>query len=206
MTQQNILRTGLLRYFTEVQLERIESCRIGIAGAGGLGSNCAVNLVRSGFRQLIIADYDRVEATNLNRQFFFPDQVGQLKVEALRANLSRLNPELELQTFSERITAENARRIFDGCQVIIEAFDQPEEKRMLTECFYRSEVLLVAASGLAGWQNADLLVTRRIHPRFYVVGDAESEVSTGSPPCAPRVAVAAAKQSNLVLAYALGEL
>ena len=64
--------------------------RIGIAGAGGLGSNVAVNLVRTGVKKLKIVDFDVVDESNLNRQFYFMDQVGRPKVEALRENLLRI--------------------------------------------------------------------------------------------------------------------
>ncbi len=52
---------------------------IGIVGVGGIGSNVAVNLVQSGVRRLKIIDFDRVEPSNLNRQFYFSDQIGRLK-------------------------------------------------------------------------------------------------------------------------------
>ena len=54
--------------------------RVGIAGAGGLGSNCAAHLVRAGMKKLVIADFDVVNESNLNRQFFFRNQLGQKKV------------------------------------------------------------------------------------------------------------------------------
>ena len=59
---------------------------IGIGGAGGLGSNVAVNLVRSGITDIKIADFDVIEQSNLNRQFYFRDQIGQNKVNALYEN------------------------------------------------------------------------------------------------------------------------
>ena len=58
--------------------------RVGIAGAGGLGSNCAVALARSGIGTLVISDFDVIEESNLTRQYFFTDQVGMLKTEALK--------------------------------------------------------------------------------------------------------------------------
>ena len=65
---------------------------VGIAGAGGLGSNVAVALARAGIGRLVIADFDRIEPSNLNRQQYFVDQVGERKVEALRENLLAINP------------------------------------------------------------------------------------------------------------------
>lgn len=202
----NVLRSGLKRYFSGEMLERIGAVRVGIAGAGGLGSNCAQMLVRSGFMKLVVADFDVVEPGNLNRQFFFPDQVGMAKVEALRDNLLRLNPELELKICRDRIGAENAREVFAGCDVMVEAFDRAECKKMLAEAFFGSGGLYVTASGVGGWGDGDAVATRRLRQGFYLIGDNETESDDTAPPCAPRVNIAAAKQANLVLAYALGDL
>ena len=57
----NEFEKALVSYIGEEKLRKIQSVKIGIAGAGGLGSNCAFNLVRSGFNKLLIVDYDRVE-------------------------------------------------------------------------------------------------------------------------------------------------
>ncbi len=51
--------------------ERLKNKTVGIAGCGGLGSNCAVALARVGVGKLIIADFDIIEESNLNRQYFF---------------------------------------------------------------------------------------------------------------------------------------
>lgn len=199
----NLFKQGLLKHFSAEQLSRIESFTIGIAGAGGLGSNCALNLVRSGFKHFVICDFDVVEPSNLNRQFYFQDQLGMVKVEALAANLHRINPDVEIVSLPVKITSGNAREIFAGCDVIVEAFDRAEAKRMLVEAFYSSGKFLVAASGLAGWGNADSIMTLQVHDYFYMVGDLVSEVGTDKPPCAPRVNIAAAKQADLILSLAL---
>ena len=63
-------------YLTPAERAVLERARIGIAGAGGLGSNCAMHLVRAGVRRLVVADFDVVGESNLNRQFFFRDQLA----------------------------------------------------------------------------------------------------------------------------------
>ena len=68
------------------KLEKLKRTCIGIAGCGGLGSNCAMALARAGVGRLVIADFDIVSAENLDRQYYFLDQVGQKKVLALRDN------------------------------------------------------------------------------------------------------------------------
>ena len=195
---------GLARYLSARELERIHAVRIGVAGAGGLGSNCAHLLVRSGFRDWVIADHDSVEASNLNRQFFFAGQIGRPKVLALRDNLLAINPGLRVRAVVAAVTPESVGELFAGCHVVIEAFDQPRDKAILVAHYLGSDVLLVAASGIAGCGNADDIATHRIRENFYLVGDLRSGASPAQPPFAPRVAVAAAKQADVVLAFALG--
>ena len=91
-------------YLTSDERAILEKARIGIAGAGGLGSNCAMHLVRAGVRHLVVVDFDVVNESNLNRQFFFRDQLGQKKVAALKDNLLRIAPELDLQALDVRLS------------------------------------------------------------------------------------------------------
>ena len=67
-------------YLTPEERAVLESVRVGIAGAGGLGSNCAMHIVRAGVTHLTVVDFDVVNESNLNRQFFFRDQIGMKKV------------------------------------------------------------------------------------------------------------------------------
>ena len=198
------LTTGLARYLDDPLLQRIRRTKIGIAGAGGLGSNCAQLLVRSGFIDFVLVDFDHVENSNLNRQFYFEDQIGQAKVNALAHNLRRINPTVKLRTVQERVGPDNVGQLFADRDVMVEAFDSPASKRMIAEAYSRSGKLLVAASGLAGWGDNDRIKVHRIHSRFFLVGDLTSGVEGGLPPMAPRVMIAAAKQADIVLGWALG--
>jgi sulfur carrier protein ThiS adenylyltransferase len=123
--------------------------KIAIAGVGGIGSNVAVNLVRSGIGFLRIVDHDRVESSNLNRQFYFHDQIGRFKVEALAENLKRIQPNLEVEAVVDRIDRENCRTIFADCDLIVEGLDRQEDKKMLVE-HLGPERMLVSACGIAG--------------------------------------------------------
>ncbi len=191
-------------YLTGAQRKILENVRIGIAGAGGLGSNCAAHLVRSGIRRFVIADFDTVCESNLNRQFYFADQLGRLKTEALRDNLLRINPELDLVLFSGRITAENAPELFAGCDMVAECFDSDEAKAMLIEALLPSGKPLICASGLAGFGRSNSLKVRRIGRNCFMAGDMETSVSETCPPFSPRVGIAAAMEANTILALLLG--
>lgn len=199
----NNFREGLTRYMSKENLERIRKLKVGIAGAGGLGSNCAMHLVRSGFEHLTLVDHDRVEPSNLNRQFFFVDQIGKDKVVALQENLKRINRDLSIQVFTQRIDHTNVDSFFGECEVIVEAFDDPQAKKMLVEHYYSSGKFVVAASGIAGCGNSDAIQIKEINPNLFIVGDFISEVTDNLPPYSPGVAIAAAKQADLILSYAM---
>jgi sulfur carrier protein ThiS adenylyltransferase len=196
---ENHFRSGLKAHFTEEQIQRLASVRVGIAGAGGLGSNAAAHLVRSGIHRLVVADFDRVEASNLNRQFYFADQLGLKKVAALKANLLRIDPELDIVTLDLRLHAGNVRETFEGCRILLEALDTPQDKKMMAEAFMADPRLLVCASGIGGWGSSDRIKTRRIRDSFCVVGDGQSEICETRPPTAAIVGLAAAKQADAVI-------
>lgn len=141
---------------------------IGIAGVGGIGSNVAVNLVRSGVDTLKIVDFDRVELSNLNRQFYFFDQIGRLKVDALSENLQRIRPELRIEALPERIDHTNCRAIFADCDLIVEGFDRQWDKKMLLETL-GTDLIVVSACGIAG-SDLDAIRTRRLG-NCCIVGD-----------------------------------
>lgn len=142
--------------------------KIGIAGVGGIGSNVALNLVRSGVRELKIVDFDRVEPSNLNRQFYFADQVGMPKVEALVLNLTRINPEIRIEARVQRIDATNCHQLFADCELIVEGFDRQADKKMLLETFAEHKIV-VSACGIAGSDLATIR-SRRLG-NGYIVGD-----------------------------------
>ncbi|MFA5517590.1 MAG: sulfur carrier protein ThiS adenylyltransferase ThiF [Desulfuromonadales bacterium] len=186
---------------------RIRGACIGIAGAGGLGSAVAIALARLGIGALILADFDVVEPSNLNRQQYFIDQIGLPKVQALRDNLARINPYVRLTVFNERLTPHNIPAVFADVAVLVEAFDAADQKAMLVETFLGAnpDTPLVAASGLAGYGPSGTLRTRRLARNLYVVGDGETAARPGEGLMAPRVGVAAHHQANAVLRLLLGE-
>jgi sulfur carrier protein ThiS adenylyltransferase len=174
--------------------------KVGIAGCGGLGSNCAAALARAGVGSLLIADFDIVSEANLDRQFYFRDQVGMVKVEALSVNLRRIDPGLRVEALELRLDAEAIVRIFAGCDVLVEALDSAEAKAMLIEAAIAGliGVPIVAASGIAGFGRSEAIRLRRLGT-LWLVGDLESEVGPESPPMASRVGIAASMQADAVL-------
>lgn len=193
------------KYLTPDQLRQIAGWKTGIAGLGGLGSNCAFHMIRTGFRRLVLVDFDRIEPSNLNRQFYFHDQIGRTKADALQENLYRINPDVELESYPDRLTPENLATYFQDCDIIVEAFDLPEAKQILAAAYLKSEKLLVSASGIAGWGQSDRIRTHRLKDNFILVGDLETAVDATHPPLSPCVQIAAAKMADAILEYVLSE-
>ena len=181
-------------------IKKVQSVKVGIAGCGGLGGNCAFNLVRSGVMKLRLVDYDIVEAANLNRQFFFYDQVGKPKADALAENLRKINPALELDIVKKRISAENVKEIFKDCGIIVEALDQEQAKAMVVENLLATAGLIVSASGIAGFGNSDRIKSHRLRKNLILIGDLVTGIDK-APPLSPAVNIAAAKQADAVIEY-----
>ena len=186
---------------------RLKGAVVGIAGVGGLGSAVAVALARVGVGRLVIADFDVVEPSNLNRQQYFVDQLGLFKVDALAANLARINPYVTVEAHSALLGPDNIPAIFDGFAIVVEAFDRADMKAMLVDTVLERmpRATVVAASGLAGFGPNNDIITRRISRRLFLVGDEVSEARPGSGLMAPRVGIAASHQANQVVRIILGE-
>ena len=182
--------------------------RVGIAGAGGLGSNCAIALARCGVGTLVIADSDIVETQNLNRQYFFADQTGMLKTEALKKNISRINTSIKVIIHNLKLNESNITSVYEGCDVIVEAFDSNDMKEMLLETvqLQMPGIPVIIGSGLAGWGNNDTIRYRKIDDTLYVCGDESTAVSNELPPLAPRVGIVANMQANTVIEILMNKL
>lgn len=187
--------------------EKLRDKTVGIAGCGGLGSNCAVALARVGVGKLVIADFDRIDESNLNRQYFFSDQVGMPKVVALKDNVYRIDPSIRVEMHEIMLTAGNIPGIFRNCDVIVEAFDKAEMKQMIIETVTAEfpSIPLVCGIGLAGWGSNESIHTNSFG-NVHICGDMANEVSDLFPPLAPRVGIVANMEANLVLEILLGKM
>ncbi len=187
--------------------EKVKRAAVGIAGLGGLGSAVAIALARVGVGRLVLADFDVVEPSNLNRQQYFVDQLGLAKSKALAANLARVNPYVKLETHDVRLVPGNITELYGNVDVLVEAFDRADQKAMLMENFAAAfpRKPIVMASGLAGHGPSGTIGIRKLGNCVYVVGDLESAAAPGHGLMAPRVGVAAHIQANTVLRLLLGE-
>lgn len=188
---------------------KVKAATVGIAGLGGLGSAIAVALARVGVGRLIIADFDVVEPSNLNRQQYFVDQLGMLKTDALVSNLRKINPYVQVEAHAVKLTPENmfplrpgsGQAMFGKVDVMIEAFDRADQKAMLLQAFTAQQpaVPFIGASGLAGYGPEETIGVKKMGRNIYIVGDLETGARPGCGLMAPRVGIAAHIQANLAL-------
>lgn len=186
--------------------EKLHNASVAIAGLGGLGSNIAVSLARSGVGHLFLVDFDVVDVTNLNRQMYTIPHLGMPKTQAIREILTRINPWLDIQTQQIRVTAENARELFAGWPIVCEAFDRPDQKAMLVGSLLSQcpDTIVVSGNGMAGLGDANDIRTQQKLRRLYVCGDGTTESAPGAGLMAPRVAICAGHQANKVLQLIIG--
>lgn len=205
MHANDALSLGLREHLPEAERRKLAEATVGIAGAGGLGSNVAMLLARSGLGGMVIIDGDLVEPSNLNRQMYFPEDVGLPKVLALGRRLAALAPALRYEGCREWLCPESAPAAFAECAIVVEAVDAAPLKAALCNALLSAGFFVVGASGIGGWGLPPLAV-RKLGGRFVCVGDGESAVEAERPALAPRVMQAAALQADAVLAALLGSM
>ncbi len=178
--------------------EMLQKASVGIAGCGGLGSNAAVALVRAGIGKLILADHDRVELSNLNRQYYFISDLGIPKVEALERRLKDINPEVEIEARDIELTPETIGDIFSGADLLIEALDRAESKHWLIEswCALFPGRHLICGSGISGIGDS-ASISVRSSGKIHFIGDEKTDSVIGL--CSARVGLAANMQANLAI-------
>ncbi|MGN1423139.1 MAG: sulfur carrier protein ThiS adenylyltransferase ThiF [Oscillospiraceae bacterium] len=181
--------------------QRLKPARVGVAGLGGLGSNIAAALARGGVGHLTVADFDRVELSNINRQLYTLKDIGRNKTDALTDIIAQINPFCEITARCARVTAENCTRIFADCDIVCEAFDLPDQKAMLVNTLLEKcpEKYIISGSGMAGSGRANEIVTRRITDRFYLCGDGKTDAAGGEGLTAARVMICAGHQASKVI-------
>jgi len=194
------------RHGEDVQ-RRFDEGAVAVCGLGGLGSNIAVSLARAGVGHLLLLDFDSVDITNLNRQQYFPEQIGTEKTVALSETLRRIAPYCDIHTKTVRLTEDNTASLLRDYPIICEAFDRADQKAMLVNTVLEQlpAATLVAASGMAGLGTPNTIRTRRIAPNFYLCGDGTSDSGKGLGLVSARVALCAAHQATVILRLLAGE-
>jgi sulfur carrier protein ThiS adenylyltransferase len=182
--------------------DKIKRAVIGIAGCGGLGSNVAIALARIGVKKIVIADFDKVEPSNLNRQQFFVSDIGKNKTDALASFIKASNPFVQVERHNIKLNLRNIFAIYGECPLVIEAFDKVSEKSMILKAFGDTrfkDKYLITTSGLAGFFPSNLIRTIKLSKNIYLCGDNKHPGNRKDGLMAPRVMIAAGHQANMAV-------
>ena len=206
MPEREVLRSMIAsRNSPELNLA-LSKAVIGVAGLGGLGSNIALSLARVGVKKLVLADFDVVEPSNLNRQQYFVRHIGLKKTQALKELINDVNPFVEVETHDIFLDEKNVASVFGECEILCEAFDNVAGKAMILNEAGASlkEKKIIGASGMAGYFSSNLIKTIKFAKNVYLCGDLTNEAKIGQGLMAPRVAICANHEANLAIRLLMG--
>jgi molybdopterin/thiamine biosynthesis adenylyltransferase len=144
--------------------EKLLNAKVLCVGAGGLGAPMLMYLAAAGVGTIGIIDDDVVELSNLQRQIIHDTaQVGSPKVESAAASIKRINPEITLNCYAERLTASNATDLIGEYDLVADGSDNFDTRYLLNDaCFLGQKTLVAAAllqfegqlSTFKAWQGA----------------------------------------------------
>lgn len=199
-TDKETILAALTKGLTPQQINRLQKTTVAIVGCGGLGSNIAMELTRAGIGCLHLIDFDRVELSNLNRQYYFLEDVGSYKVDALAQQLKRINPYIQLRLTQEPLTEDNLYSLLQDSDYICEALDKADTKALLVTNVLADlpHIPLVSGSGIAGLGDPNEIMTRKLRNNFYLSGDGNSDFKD-NPLCGARVILCASHQALTLL-------
>ncbi len=155
--------------FGEKGQEKLKNSKVLVAGAGGLGSPVSTYLAIAGIGKIILADFDSVDVSNLNRQFLHHEKdIGRLKVESAKEKLLSMNSDIEVETISEMLTESNLDSLIPECDVIIDALDNLETRHMLNRLAVKRRVPLIHGA-VTGYDGQVTTIVPGKTPCFYCI-------------------------------------
>ncbi|AKB52739.1 Dinucleotide-utilizing enzymes involved in molybdopterin and thiamine biosynthesis family 2 [Methanosarcina barkeri str. Wiesmoor] len=155
--------------FGEEGQEKLKKAKVLVAGAGGLGSPVSTYLAIAGVGKIILADFDSVDPSNLNRQFLHHQKdIGRLKIESAKEKLLSMNPDIEVETIAEMLTESNLEALVPECDVIVDALDNLETRHMLNKLAIKRRIPLIHGA-VTGYDGQVTTIVPGKTPCFYCI-------------------------------------
>ncbi|SUT85833.1 UBA/THIF-type NAD/FAD binding protein [Actinobacillus ureae] len=143
---------GIGRLYTPEGLAKLRQAHICVIGIGGVGSWAVEALARSGIGKITMIDMDDICVTNINRQIHaMTGTVAQLKTEAMKERIERINPECVVEIIDDFITSENIPEYLNrGYDYVIDAIDSVKTKATLIAYCKRNKIRMITTGGAGG--------------------------------------------------------
>ncbi len=147
----------LLRYSRQIMLpdvdiegqEKLLAARVFIIGLGGLGSPVAMYLAAAGVGHLILADFDRVDLSNLQRQIAHTtDRIGQTKVESAAQALHALNPDVQITSIEQALDADSLANQIKNADVVVDCCDNFTTRFAVNAACVAAKIPLVSGAAI----------------------------------------------------------
>ena len=133
---------------TQEQKEKLFSARVLVFGVGGVGSAFVHMLVRAGIQRISIVDFDTIDATNINRQLVaYSNNVGKLKVDELEKQMKLINPNVQVEKYPLKLSAETINQISFDCDYIVDCIDDIPAKKALIKLANEKNIPILSAMG-----------------------------------------------------------
>ena len=127
--------------------EKLLKAKVFILGVGGLGSPVLMYLASAGIGTLGIADFDKVELSNLQRQILFDTKsINKLKVEIAKKKINSINPNVKINIYKKKITNLNINKIIPEYDIVVDGSDNFETKYLLNDACIKNKKILISAS------------------------------------------------------------
>lgn len=156
LNESEILRYSshlLLKEVGETGQLKLKAARVLIVGLGGLGSPAALYLAAGGVGSLVLADFDHLEVSNLQRQIAYQsDELGAEKTAVMKHRLAKLNPQIQLRTINIKMQPQQLSMEVMMADLVLDCTDNMESRQMINAACVKAKVPLIvgAASGLSG--------------------------------------------------------
>ncbi|MFX0096985.1 MAG: ThiF family adenylyltransferase [Candidatus Hodarchaeota archaeon] len=155
------------RYSRNIALEfmgyegqkKLRKSKVCIVGLGGLGCSVAVQLARLGIGFLRLVDMDIVEVSNLHRQVLYDmNDIGYPKVDAAKKRILEINPDIEVEVFSDFLDASNVDEVVKGVDVVVDGLDSLATRYTLNAACIKFGIPFVFASAIESYGNVYTMI------------------------------------------------
>jgi len=145
---------------------KLSSAKVALIGAGGLGSPALYSLASAGVGNIHIIDYDKVDVSNLNRQFIhFQADIGRMKAQSAKEKLERYNPTIQINTSATKLGDDNIHALIANTDLVLSCVDNKETRYLLNSASVKSGTALVDA-GVQGFYGYVLVVDPGVTPCY----------------------------------------
>ncbi len=176
---------------SEEENRSLSNFKVAVVGCGGLGGYIIELLARLGIGKLTVIDGDVFDESNLNRQLFsLPENIGKSKAAEAGRRINLVNPEIEVTAIPDFLTAENAKSILAGHDVICDALDSMSARRLIQDAAEKLGIPMVHGA-IAGWYAQVCTIfpgdrtLDKIYPEAFNKGE---ETDLGNPSFTPALA------------------